>query len=390
MRRRPEAAASFSSSRPPARGRRGPDAPRASAGWLHTATLLMAVAACSRTPSEPTPSSRAAPAASPAPPEPQASAAPVDEPIERLPAPARLVAIGDLHGDLSATRAALRLAGAINHEDDWIGGQLVVVQTGDQLDRGDDDRAITDLLQRLAARARQSGGALIILNGNHETMNVAGDFRYATAGANRAFADAETAGRSGPQLQAYPESLRGRAAAFSPGARYADLLGERPVVAIVGDTVFVHAGLLPEHVEYGVARINQEVSRWMQGSRPMPAVISSDDAPVWTRLYGGPQLSAETCRTLQAVLERLGVARMVVGHTVQSDGITAACDGRVYRIDVGLSRYYGHNPPQVLEITAQGPRVLRATSSEDAEPRPAPRAPAKPRSRPSQPSAPPP
>jgi hypothetical protein len=50
-------------------------------------------------------------------------------------APKRIVALGDVHGDLSATRRALRLAGAIDDQDRWIGGRLVVVQTGDQLGR---------------------------------------------------------------------------------------------------------------------------------------------------------------------------------------------------------------------------------------------------------------
>ena len=36
-------------------------------------------------------------------------------------APTRIVAIGDLHGDLDAARAALRLAGAIDAQDRWIG-----------------------------------------------------------------------------------------------------------------------------------------------------------------------------------------------------------------------------------------------------------------------------
>ena len=35
------------------------------------------------------------------------------------------MAIGDLHGDLSAARTALRLAGAIDSTDTWIGGDLV-------------------------------------------------------------------------------------------------------------------------------------------------------------------------------------------------------------------------------------------------------------------------
>lgn len=98
----------------------------------------------------------------------------------RLPAVERLVAIGDLHGDLAATRAVLRLAGAIDAGDAWVGGRLVVVQTGDQVDRGDEDREVLDLLARVREDAAQQGGALHLLSGNHETMNVAGDFRYVT------------------------------------------------------------------------------------------------------------------------------------------------------------------------------------------------------------------
>src|SRR5690606_26650725 len=78
----------------------------------------------------------------------------------------RVVAIGDLHGDLSATRAALRLAGAIDERDRWVGGRLVVVQTGDQLDRGDDEPEILALFERLAVEAEAAGGAVHSLLGN--------------------------------------------------------------------------------------------------------------------------------------------------------------------------------------------------------------------------------
>ena len=67
----------------------------------------------------------------------------------RLPGSARLVAIGDIHGDLTALRGALRLAGAIDTDDKWIGKDLTVVQTGDQVDRGDQDREVLDLLEKL-------------------------------------------------------------------------------------------------------------------------------------------------------------------------------------------------------------------------------------------------
>lgn len=55
-------------------------------------------------------------------------------------------------------------------------------QVGDQLDRGDNELRILLLLERLQKEAVAAGGALHVLNGNHETMNVMGDLRYATAG----------------------------------------------------------------------------------------------------------------------------------------------------------------------------------------------------------------
>ena len=45
-----------------------------------------------------------------------------------LPAAARLVAIGDLHGDMNKTRRAFKVAGLINNEDRWTGGTTTAVQ----------------------------------------------------------------------------------------------------------------------------------------------------------------------------------------------------------------------------------------------------------------------
>lgn len=50
------------------------------------------------------------------------------------------------------------------------------------MDRGDQEIKLLFMLERLQQQAAAAGGALYVLNGNHETMNVAGNFRYATAG----------------------------------------------------------------------------------------------------------------------------------------------------------------------------------------------------------------
>jgi hypothetical protein len=272
-------------------------------------------------------------------------------------APKRIVAFGDVHGDLEATRAALRLSGAIDEEDRWIGGDLIVVQTGDQLDRGDDEQAILDLFERLRLEAEAEGGALHALVGNHELMNVSGDLRYVTKGGFSDFDDAVEFDPDDPFLAGLAPHERARVAALRPGGVYAFLLAERNLILQLDENVFVHGGVLPHHVEYGIDRINQEVKAWLRGEAERPIVLDGEDSPQWTRLYSREPDSL-ACDVLRHVLERLDAKRMVMGHTVQRDGIAKACEGLAWRIDVGMAAYYG-GEVEVLEIVGDSVRVLR-------------------------------
>jgi len=257
--------------------------------------------------------------------------------------PSRLVAIGDLHGDLAAARAALRAAGAIDDADRWIGGALVVVQTGDILDRGDDESKIFELLERLDAEARKAGGAIVLLNGNHELMNGARDFRYVTPAGLADFGG-------------------DRQRAFDPGGPWAKRLAHANLVTIIGDTVFSHAGVVPDWAPK-VDDANLSSRCWLDGqagaATEPPAALVAEDSPVWTRAYG---FDAVDCGALTDALGKLGAKRMVVGHTPQQRGINAACDGALWRIDVGLSKHYG-GPIEVLEVVP-APRVLKGTRLE--------------------------
>jgi hypothetical protein len=272
-------------------------------------------------------------------------------PLRRA-APARLIAIGDVHGDLAATRAALRLAGAIDQDDRWIGGPLGVVQLGDLLDRGDDEQAIIDLFEVLERQAAAAGGSFTWLLGNHELMNAAGDFRYVTAGGWRDFEDApgvDPTRADSPEiaaaLAAAPPETRHRAAAFLPGGAYARVLAGQDVVAIIGESVFAHAGPVPAW-SAELESMNRAARCWLEGAGPAPAALTDEDGPVWTRAWGADPVD---CARLGEVLTALGVSRMVVAHTPQPGGITSACDGRLWRIDTGMAAAYG-GPVQVLEI----------------------------------------
>jgi hypothetical protein len=316
---------------------------------LAAATTL---AACHSTPPEPAPSHASSQPAAPS--VPSAMGAPKNA---SRPMPARLVALGDLHGDLDATRRALRLAGAIDEKDAWIGGKLVVVQTGDEVDRGDGDRAIVDLFDRLKAEAAKAGGEVIALVGNHEIMNASLDFRYVTKGGFSSFGEPKTPGGVDRPMPGVEPAAVPRAEAFAPGGAYAKILAKRPVVARVGDTIFAHGGILPKHVATGLDAINDQARAWLEGNaKEMPRALASEDGPLWTRAYSAAP-GPEECRTLTDTLAALGAKRMVVGHTVQRNGANAACDGKVWRIDVGMSKFYG-GPVQVLQIEGDAVKVL--------------------------------
>jgi hypothetical protein len=260
-----------------------------------------------------------------------------------------------MHGDLGGARAALRTAGAIDASDRWIGGDLVVVQTGDVLDRGGDEQQIMDLLFRLETEAAAAGGALIMLLGNHELMNGALDFHYVTPDGFTDFDDVP--GLDLAPWARVPERARHRVAALAPGGVYAKKLARHDVVTIVGDTVFSHAGPHGEWADH-IDEVNRSSRCWLDGQagdyKTRPAALTSEDSPVWTRAYGVPEAD---CAGAKAAMTALGVKRIVVGHTVQSTGINSVCDGTVWRIDVGLAKLY-NGPIQVLELTAAGPKVL--------------------------------
>jgi hypothetical protein len=277
--------------------------------------------------------------------------------------PARLVAVGDLHGDLRAARTVLRLAGVLGDGDRWAGGESVLVQTGDVLDRGDDDRAVFELLERLAAEARAAGGAVHSLNGNHELMNAAGDLRYVSPRGFAEFMDVPGLDLSSAELVTLPFEERPRAAAFRPGGPFARKLAERPVAVVVGDTVFAHGGLEPEHARQGLERLNQQARAWLLGrSVEGREILERRNSPVWNRTFGlGTKLD---CAALEQMLALVGAARLVVGHSIQNHGVSEACERRVWRIDVGMGSVPGARP-EALDLSGGNVRELAPGDSRD-------------------------
>jgi hypothetical protein len=177
------------------------------------------------------------------------------------------VAIADLHGDIDAGLRALRLAHLIDESGAWAGGDAVLVQTGDLVDRGGEAKQLYELFQRLIGEARNVGGEVHCLLGNHEVMNMQNDVRYVNETDYVHFGGAKA-----------------RAKAFSPAGELGTWLRSLPVAVVLGDTVFVHAGITKTWASMGIAKINAMMRTALSssGGTAFRPSITSAHGPIWS------------------------------------------------------------------------------------------------------------
>jgi hypothetical protein len=274
-----------------------------------------------------------------------------------LPAKRRIIAIGDLHGDWKATILALKRAGVINNSLKWIGMDTVVVQIGDQVDKGgrgmvtndeNSELKIINLMDRLNNEAKRTMGAVYSLLGNHEIMNVMGDFTYVS-----------------PKGMSGTGGKIGRFNKFRPGGMVSRKLSKRNVIMKIGSWVFVHGGILPKYArKYSISDINLLMRMYLMGHTRVSKVPAfydlfvNNDSLLWNRSFSGDYVN---CKTLYNSLRLLDAKYMVVGHTPQENGINSRCNNRVWRIDSMMSEAFGVRRSdqriQVLEILNDGQSI---------------------------------
>lgn len=270
----------------------------------------------------------------------------------------RIIVIGDIHGDFNSLLRSLYIANVININCDWIGKNTIVIQLGDQLDKGGRDSLSVDrtndkleelkvieFMHYLHFEAKKHNGAVYNLLGNHELMNILGDFRYATSN--------HIGGFGGDKI---------RRELFKPGGAIAIKLAcNTNGIMQIGNWIFVHAGLLPHHVKnFSIEEINDKIRNILLGNitrynagPEMDDILYGSDGILWNRFYTTNN-NQETCKTLDETFQilELDKGRMVVGHTIQNN-INSICNEKLWMADVGMSSAFGDNTNsrvQILEI----------------------------------------
>ncbi len=192
----------------------------------------------------------------------------------------RVVVIGDVHGSYDKLLTLLEGTGLVDEDLGWVGGEDHLVFVGDLVDRGPDDRPVLDLVRRLQTEALAAGGRVHPLLGNHEVMNMSGDFRYVSEKGFRDFLPQEdkkarnramqrfrnTYGPGVPLQQLkpafeerFPPGYFGRLSSFWHDGEYGSWLLQQPALLKINGVVFLHGGLTEEVAALGLDAINRQV-----------------------------------------------------------------------------------------------------------------------------------
>jgi len=249
----------------------------------------------------------------------------------------RIVAVGDVHGDYDQLVTVLKTAKLIDDQLNWTGGKTHLVQNGDILDRGPDSRKAMDLLMRLEKQAADAGGYVHALIGNHEAMNVYGDFRYTSPSEFAAFADPNSKEPADPS---HPPGYAERRKQFSPDGYYGNWIVHHDTVIKINDSLFLHGGISEKYVSMKIRDINDRVREELKGetAKLQGSVVRDGDGPLWYR--GLSQGDASLEPLVDKIRKNFGVERIVLGHTYADAAITPRFGGKVILIDIGLSRVY--------------------------------------------------
>ncbi|MFN2198370.1 MAG: metallophosphoesterase [Anaerolineales bacterium] len=240
--------------------------------------------------------------------------------------------MGDVHGRITRLQEHLQSAGLVDASFNWNGESAVLWFVGDYVDRGPAGAGVIKAIMRLQNQARESGGQVGALIGNHDILLLSAVRYRDTVSATTQqtyYADWIDEGGNLQDLERL-------------GAAEIDWLMALPAAALVADTLLLHAdSLLYRSYGTSLEALNQAFHR----------LLADGSAQAYNQLldeFGQHRafLGADGAAHLAEMLLRYGGSRLVHGHTpimkitgAEPAAITAPYvyqDGKCINVDGGM------------------------------------------------------
>ena len=248
-----------------------------------------------------------------------------------------IFAISDIEGEFDAFKKLLVVNKVIDEKYNWIFGKGHLVLTGDFFDRGVRVTETLWLIYSLEEKARNAGGYVHFILGNHEIMNLNNDLRYV-----------------------HPKYMH---SAKLMNENYLNLYGEnselgrwlrtKNITEKVGNVLFMHGGISSyvNMMDLSLTKMNKLARPFYSDTTynykdPKVDLLFSDFGPFWYRGYylGTPKA---TLNQIDSTLSLYKVKHIATGHTVISDTISVLYNGKLLNTDVHHSK--GHSEALLIE-----------------------------------------
>jgi hypothetical protein len=235
--------------------------------------------------------------------------------------PSKLFVISDIEGEYEYFKRLLQCAGVMDESFNWTFGKGHLVVCGDVFDRGSQVAECLWLIYLLEEKAKQEGGYVHYILGNHEIMNLNRDFRYVN-----------------PK---YMELAQQKAVSYDNFYNKETELGQwlrtKNIMEKIGDLLFLHAGVSPYINELGqdVDSINAIARSYYDQTEDSIPVLAQllllDEGPLWYRGYFFAPYA--TRQQVDSTLRLFRVKKIIIGHT-PIERISTFFKGKVINVDV--------------------------------------------------------
>ncbi len=254
----------------------------------------------------------------------------LEAPPSEYPASQKIMAISNIEGNFYILRKLLKANGVIDNDCNWSFEKGHLVLMGDFVHRGLNVTQCLWLCYKLEQQAKDAGGAVHFLLGNHEVMNMYGDLVHVRSKYKRL---AEKLGMD------YSRDILGE------NSELGRWLRKKNVVEKIGDYLFVHGGVSNRiaNLKISIDSLNK-FARHHYGvdydrirADPMAGLVFGKWGPLWYRGYmRNPKDTV--LQEIQSIQHTFGVDRIVIGHT-EVEAVKLIHSKDLVNINVRYPRY---------------------------------------------------
>jgi hypothetical protein len=234
----------------------------------------------------------------------------------------KMLFVSDIEGEFEAFRNLLLVNGVINGKYQWTFGKGKLIIAGDLFDRGKQVTQYLWLLYKLEDEAREKGGDVNVVLGNHDIMNLKGDFRYVQ-----------------PEYMANAQLMhQSYADLYSADTELGRWLRSKNIIEKIGDQLVMHGGMSGEVLskQFTLNRINNSCRPFYDvPAKQLPDSIKAflgNTGLFWYRGYFmAPKASSAL---IDSTLQQYQAKQIVVGHTIIDKNLAFYYKGKVLGLDV--------------------------------------------------------